>query len=299
MPCYHPIHVKHKKAVIPVIVPCGRCIGCRLERSRQWAVRCVHEMQLYDQNCFITLTYKPGEIPDRGLSKAHLQQFFKQLRKVANGPLRYFSCGEYGERFKRPHYHAIVFNYRPCDLVELGAIAQLAKKDVYSGKAFNQILFTSEILENIWGKGFVSVGEASFETAGYVARYVVKKVVGDEAFAHYGQKWQPEFSLMSRKPGIGADWLKKYQSDVYPKDGFHLRGVLQRPPRFYDEIYKKDEPETMERIKEKRKKKQKRYLPMRQKQKENFRNVVIKQLKRKVDDGNSSLLNFRSQKPAV
>ena len=92
--------------------PCGSCTGCRLEQSRQWAVRCFHESQLHKDNSFITLTYNPENLPaDNSISKDELQRFFKRLRrKIEPKKVRYFACGEYGDKTERPHYHAIVFN---------------------------------------------------------------------------------------------------------------------------------------------------------------------------------------------
>ena len=106
----------------PVLIPCGKCVECRLEKQRQWAIRCKHESRSWKKNCFITITYNDESIPyDWSVRKAELQNFFKRLRRnlerkgrdLKKMPLRYFACGEYGDRRKRPHYHAILFNYCP------------------------------------------------------------------------------------------------------------------------------------------------------------------------------------------
>ena len=129
MPCYHPLkgfrsrekNSSGKRSItfnhnqgytdMEITIPCGQCIGCRLERSRQWAIRCVHEASLYQDNCFITLTYSPEHLPkDNSLHKEHFQLFMKRLRKAFGQKIRYFHCGEYGENFSRPHYHACLFN---------------------------------------------------------------------------------------------------------------------------------------------------------------------------------------------
>src|SRR3954449_8205389 len=87
-------------------LPCGQCIGCRLERSRQWAMRCVHENKMHPRSSFVTLTYDDKNIPPAGsLSKRDFQLFMKRLRKSQSNPLRFFACGEYGETTHRPHYH--------------------------------------------------------------------------------------------------------------------------------------------------------------------------------------------------
>lgn len=218
----------------PVSVPCGQCIGCRLERSRQWAVRCVHEAQCHTDNCFITLTYNDEHLPyDRSLNLRHFQLFMKRLRKRFGSGVRFFHCGEYGENFGRPHYHACLFNIFVPDRV-LWSVRQ------------NIPLYTSEILSSLWPFGFVTIGDVSFESAAYVARYCVKKVIGKDAPDHYiyvdeitGQihDRQPEYVTMSRRPGIGRPWLDKFSSDVYPSDECVVNGVACRPPKFYDRVY--------------------------------------------------------------
>jgi hypothetical protein len=131
MPCYFPITAwrskdgKNEAGKWPVVfkptagyldkelkLPCGRCIGCRLERSRQWAVRCVHEASLHEKNCFITLTYSPENLPkDGSLDVSHFQKFMKRFRKRFGPGIRFFHCGEYGESLSRPHYHACIFGF--------------------------------------------------------------------------------------------------------------------------------------------------------------------------------------------
>ncbi len=233
-----------------ITVPCGRCIGCRLERSRQWAIRCSHEASLYENNCFITLTYNNEHLPPYGsLQKAHFQKFMKRLRKKNPGKrIRYFQCGEYGEKLKRPHYHACLFNY-----------------DVPDRKFYKQKgdvrLYTSETLEGLWPMGFSTVGDVTFKSAAYVARYVMKKVSGNQMEEHYSVVddetgeivlREPEYTTMSLKPGIGAMWFKKYQSDVYPSDEVIIKGRQVKPPRFYDTLYEQAEPNGFNLIKMRR-----------------------------------------------
>lgn len=227
-------------------VPCGQCVGCRLERSRQWAVRCMHESQLYDQNCFITLTYDDENLPQfSSLRYRDYQLFMKRLRKRLGRGVRFYMCGEYGETTFRPHYHALLFGWRPSDL------------KLHSKRASGSVLYTSNILSEIWTDGFASVGELTFESAAYVARYVMKKVTGDSASSHYErldlntgeiQAVVPEFNCMSRKPGIAAGWLAKFAGDVYPHDEVSVRGVWCKPPRYYDKIYAEANPIQWESI---------------------------------------------------
>jgi hypothetical protein len=226
----------------PVEIACGQCHGCRLERSRQWAVRCVHEASLYENNCFITLTFSPEELEERvnpwSLDVRDMQLFMKRLRKKYGKGIRFFQCGEYGELNKRPHYHAILFNFDFPD-------KELWK--IHNGQRY----YISQSLSTLWGKGHCVIGDVTFESAAYVARYVMKKVTGDEAEEHY--QWadletgevkplKPEFVTMSRRPGIGKKWYEKYQSDIYPKDFVTLKGKKYKPPKYYDNILKEVDP---------------------------------------------------------
>lgn len=229
-------------------VPCGQCMGCRLERSRQWAIRCVHEAQMHDENCFITLTYDDENLPPFGdLVKSDYQKFMKRLRKRLEGRqarVRFFHCGEYGETTARPHYHAILFGYRPPD------------PELFSyGEEFP--LYTSKELSSVWGMGHATFGEATFDTAAYVARYCTKKVTGDAAQAHYevideetGEVYdrQPEYSTQSRRPGIGHGWMERFGRDAYAKDEVILNGRAMRPPRAYDKLFEHSDPKTWESV---------------------------------------------------
>lgn len=245
MPCYRPLSayrsrlgrdsVSGKWPIVfklqdgyvdmPVQVPCGQCIGCRLERSRQWAIRCMHEASLHRDNCFLTLTYDNDHFPDGGsLNKRDICLFLKRLRKRFGDGIRFFQCGEYGTLFARPHHHVLLFGFDFPD-----------KK--YWSSSNGVPLYRSSILEELWPFGFCSVGNVTFESAAYVARYITKKVTGDSAAAHYSGRL-PEFITMSRRPGIAREWFSKYASDVYPRDECIIRGkMVARPPRYYDRIY--------------------------------------------------------------
>lgn len=219
-----------------LVLPCGQCIGCRLSRARDWAIRCHCESSLYDSNCFITLTYSPESLPSGGtLVKKHFQDFMKRLRKRFGKGVRYYHCGEYGERFQRPHYHACLFNF---DLPD----RKLWRIDN------GQRLYTSEILADLWTHGFCTVGDVTFESAGYVARYITKKIYGDPAKDHYDGRL-PEYTTMSRRPGIGKMWLDKYMTDVFPQDSVVIRGREMPVPKYFDKQYEIAYPEDFERIK--------------------------------------------------
>jgi len=266
MACFHPwtayrqtngqVLFTDKKGGDPLTVPCGQCLGCRLERSRQWAMRCVHEASMHEHNVFITLTYDNEHIPpDGGLKKSDFQKFMKRLRKyAAPTKIRYYHCGEYGDNTNRPHYHAILFGWNFDDWVYLF--------DSNSGCP----IYTSPTLEKIWGKGFVTIGHVTFESAGYVARYCMKKLNGPlknqvnkktglkpyERIVNYASKpieVMPEYSTMSRRPGIGRDWIARYTRDVYPKDFTTIRGMRMRPPTYYDAYLKQMEPDLYDFIK--------------------------------------------------
>jgi len=149
-----------------LVLPCGKCVGCYLERSRVWAVRCMHEAQCHDVSSFITLTYSDENLPYQ--SSLHYPDFKKFCRRMRalKGPFRFFMAGEYGELHDRPHYHACVFGLSFPD-------RKLFKR---SGSGFN--LYTSAELSRLWPYGHASVGDLSFESAAYVARYCVKKSEG-------------------------------------------------------------------------------------------------------------------------
>lgn len=220
-------------------VPCGKCIGCLLERSRMWAVRCVHEASLYKENCFLTLTYSPENLPPGGsLRKRDFVNFIKRLRKhIYPTKIRFFQCGEYGEKLDRPHYHCLIFGWEP------------AMKDRLLWKKKGPVkLWSSPLLERLWGHGYIVVGDVTFESAAYIARYVLKKVSGAAAASHYGGR-VPEYLNMSRRPGLGLEWFKKYRDDVYPGDDLiYGLGKITRPPRYYDKIYARDHPEEFKQI---------------------------------------------------
>ena len=254
MPCYKPLkgwysrirNESGKRSIVfkasqgyndrPVSVPCGQCVGCRLERSRQWAMRCLNEASLYDCNCFITLTFSAECLVDNSLHKEDFQKLMKRLRKRYGSGVRYFHCGEYGEKFQRPHHHACLFNFDFPDK-ELWTVRNGVR------------LYRSESLEKLWPFGFCTIGDVTFESAAYVARYIMKKVTGEKADDHYNGRVR-EYITMSRRPGIGRAWIEQFKSDVYPSDAVVVRGdVICKPPKYYDSLYELDEPKKMDILK--------------------------------------------------
>lgn len=267
MPCFHPLKGYRSRSVNPstgkrsivfnrnegfqdmeVSLKCGQCIGCRLERSRQWAIRCLHEASLYEQNCFITLTYNDKNLPtDSSLNFPDFQKFMKRFRKAYHhNPIRFFHCGEYGERFSRPHYHACIFNF---DFPDRELVQQREDGNYYK----------SEILESLWGKGHAIVGDVTFESAAYVARYITKKITGQDALLHYNdvnlatgeiiRERTPEYVTMSRRPGIGKAWIDKYLRNTYDNDRVVINGKAVTPPKYYDGQFELMHPDELARLK--------------------------------------------------
>lgn len=226
-------------------MPCNNCMGCRLERARQWAVRMRHESKLYDENCFITLTYNNENVPvDFSLKLHHWQLFMKRLRKSLPQRIRFFACGEYGDENLRPHYHAIIFNHDFHD------------KKLYSYNKQNQPIFISQNLLDIWQLGHVTTQDVTFKSCSYVARYVTKKQNGATAPDHYsrispvdGQRYnvKPEFAVMSRRPGIGSRYVEQFKSDFYPSGYLVVDGRKQAPPTYYINRLTEEEKETLKR----------------------------------------------------
>lgn len=216
----------------------------------------MHESQMYEDNIFITLTYNNENLPkDGSLNLEHYQAFMKRLRrKYPKEPIRFYHCGEYGEVCKhcglnkrkchlegcknykralgRPHYHAILFNFDFPD-------------KVFFREENGYKYYTSKILEERWTHGFCIIGDADFDSAAYVARYVTKKINGKDTEEHY-QGRKKEYATMSRGKehgGIGKPWYKKYKTDVYPHDHVIVKGREEKPPKYYDGMYEHSNPE--------------------------------------------------------
>lgn len=233
-----------------IFLPCQSCISCRLERARQWAIRCQAEASLYDDNCFLTLTYNDEHLPPGAtLYRRHVQLFLKSLRKiVAPKRFRFFGCGEYGEENFRPHYHLCLFNLDFHD------------KKKWKETSLGHVLYRSKSLEQLWYYGDSYIGALTMQSAGYCARYSLKKVTGKNAESHYHRLdaegrdyWlTPEFPMFSNRPGIGQPWLDKFQKDVYPHDYIIVDGRKMRPPKYFDRKFDEFDPETFLWIKEAR-----------------------------------------------
>lgn len=236
---------------------CGQCADCRRRRSGDWAVRCLHEAQMHEKNCFVTLTYDQDHIPnDLSLNVEHWKLFAKRLRnflkretpKNTATTFRYLHCGEYGEENKRPHYHALLFG------IDFDWDRKLVSET--DGKK----TWESPTLDRLWPDGFTTVQDLNFSTASYVAGYVLKKRTGEEKWETYlrtngEDQWvvEPDYATMSRRKGLGESWFDKYYKDVYPEDRVTLiGGKKMQPPAFYDKLLAERDEELWNEVKRKR-----------------------------------------------
>lgn len=245
-----------RKALIEgslLTVPCGVCLGCRLDRSQAWGIRCHHEAQMHESAVFLTLTYANEFLPDDNSVSVHVaQKFMKDLRNAFSSrgiKVRFLLCGEYGSKKGRAHYHVIVFGYDFPDRV------------IDRHTTRGDRLYKSAELDKIWPYGFASIGAVSFESARYTASYSMKQYRGPGSEEHYDRQHpltgefhnvSPEFATMSRRPGIGESWLSKFKSDVYPSDVVAIGGKFLKPPRFYDDQLSEEELEPIKRKRKQR-----------------------------------------------
>ena len=220
---------------------CGQCIGCRLEYSRQWAVRMYHEAQLHDENSFITLTYDDDHLPfGNTLLRDELSRFMKRLRYYTGANLRYYGVGEYGEETYRPHYHACLFGWAFPD-----------REHWRTEKGYKY--YRSPTLERAWKLGNSELTDFTFDTAAYCARYITKKITGDDAQQHYERvdldtgeivEVLPEYARMSLNPAIAKEWWEKFGKSVVDWDSVVIDGKELPPPRYYDVLSDESELQT-------------------------------------------------------
>jgi len=233
---------KNATTRIRLSIPCGKCIECKMEKARQWGMRCLHDAKMWPSNSYVTLTYADEHLPPGGsLCLRDVQLFLKRLRKARNSsvenPVRFFLGAEYGEENARPHYHALLFNCGFRDLVHFGKNKR------------GESLYTSRELSSLWSVdgstlGHCTIGEVTFDSAVYCAKYALKKISGDRAVDHYtvfdenGEciERTPEFATMSRRPGIGAPYYAKYGMEVRDHDNIIINSKAVRPPRYYDTL---------------------------------------------------------------
>ncbi len=240
-------------------IPCGKCIGCRIDYSRDWALRCQLESMYHSRTMFLTLTYDDEHVPHSSyidnitgefkdiltLFPDDFTKFMKRLRinykRKYDKELRFYACGEYGSKTLRPHYHAIVFGL---DLDDLSLVKQ-------SGTGAD--LFESEFVNKSWNKGYALLSESSFDACAYVARYVMKKRKGKDSVEYETYNIEPEFVRMSRMPGIATNYYEEHKHDIYKYDEIILNdGKVFKPPVFFDKMYEDEFPEEFAKVKEKR-----------------------------------------------
>lgn len=258
MPCYKPLKCFYPVsggqplfqkptdiATISGKLPCKQCLGCRIDREEEWAIRLMHECQQSENNHFLTLTLDDDHLPkNKSLDHEIIKLFHKKLRKQ-NGPIRFFIAGEYGPETSRPHWHGIYFGLELTDLEHEGT----HKGNKYYG---------SQILDKIWGNGHIVIGEnVTRQTCVYTAGYMLKDV---------NKEWKTQYSLvdpetgeliprkkpyaqMSRRPGIAKDWYDQYNTDVFPHDFVVTKqGKKQASPAYYRRMLKEENPELYEKI---------------------------------------------------
>lgn len=186
---------------------------------------------MHADNCFVTLTLSEDQY---SLDHRQWQLFAKRARRKL-GPFRFYMAGEYGEQNLRPHYHACMFGVDFPDRVYFGKSPGGAK------------LYTSSLLDSLWQLGYTSVGSVTFESAAYVARYVMKKITGDAADAHYAGR-EPEYCRSSTggrsgRRGIGYPWFERYgKTDVLRDGNVLVNGVRAAAPKYYRKLLRERFP---------------------------------------------------------
>lgn len=238
-----------------VEVPCGQCVGCRLQYSREWANRCMLELKYHECAYFVTFTYDDDHIPltyygdvvtgevqtGYTLKKRDIQLFFKRLRKrYPDADIRYYLAGEYGDSTYRPHYHCILYG---CDFFD---------KVYYRSSELGHKYYTSSILTRLWRNGIVVFGDVCWESCAYTARYVMKKLKGEAASVYDSFNMESPFVLMSRRPAIGRRYYESV--DVFKYDYINIAtdsgGLKFKPPRYYKRLFEIDDPINFNLLKE-------------------------------------------------
>ena len=308
MPCYAPLEgykarnggwTSRRRESIGqfMTIACGQCLGCRLDHSREWAARIVHEASKHDYSSFLTLTYRDPDkcsvdqlraghyLPkDGSLDKKHHRDFMKRLRKrFPEFSLRYYHCGEYGDQFERPHYHSIIFGLMFPD-------------EEFFKEEDGVTLFVSKTLEQLWSYGYSTIGDVTFQSAAYTARYCLKKQTGQLAQEHYlrfdeydNAYWlQPEYATMSRgqrtgQGGIGKGFFDQYRDSMSSSDEVAVpgQGVFKGIPRYYMGMLTEEEQERLKAIRKQHfNENQDEYTPERLREKYKVKKAQVAFLKR-------------------
>lgn len=232
-----------------ITLPCNKCAACKIRQRKDLSTRLSHEASVYENKCYITLTYNDDNLPLTAnsyptLVVSHVQLFVKRLRRYLeyhklSGKIRYFCVGEYGGKTGRPHYHLLIFGWRPADL------------SVHAVKG-NITYFRSPTIEKLWKYGYSLVEDVSAYACRYCARYVTKKFVTDRQL----NPWQlDEFILRSCKTGgTGAPWFDKFGRAACELGycTYRLKDTIVRAgvPRYYYNRLRRFYPDDYVRIKE-------------------------------------------------
>lgn len=216
-------------------IPCGKCTGCRADRTLSWSIRCYQESMLHKQNSFLTVTYNDENCPD-SLVKSDLQRFVRALRDSGK-KIRYYACGEYGDITHRPHYHLCVFG-----------------SDFKNGTEYsiNDEMYGIPELNKIWGKGHIVCAEFTMATACYVAGYVGKKINKPD---------DDSFQLMSLRPGIGFPWLEKHYKDILLTNSVVIEGKEMPVPQAYLRWAEENLGDALDQVKKVRSERFKKMTP--------------------------------------
>lgn len=259
---------------------CGRCVGCLLRRAADWSTRCTHELRYHTRSAFLTLTYATKNLPpDRSLRPKDLTNFWKLLRHETSSPIKYFACGEYGDRRGRPHYHAILF----------GHDFDNDKQQIPNNKGAVYPLYRSQKLDSIWKHGTATIGTVTEESADYVARYTLKKSFGLKKTSP--SKQTEPFCRMSK--GLGQRYYDEFKTDMYPSDYLvkETTRTKQTIPRYYDKKLEAGDPELYDLVKRMRREKlsperqARDFTPERLKVRQEARILKIRALARHYDEG--------------
>ena len=202
-----------------LLVPCGKCIACRISKRREWSIRMLHELEDHQKSVFVTLTYSDDYLPQNdSLKKEDLQKFMKRLRKSlekTDRKIRYFACGEYGDKTERPHYHLIIYG------LGLNIEDRTLIMDAWPYCDWSN--------SHIRNKSF---GLVEPDSVRYVAQYIDKKFTGDQANAEYTEKGrEPCFRCLSL--GIGKNWCDKNREQIIQSKKLTLNGIPMQLPRYY------------------------------------------------------------------
>lgn len=250
MPCFRPVtcwkpsdggpvRFSEFKDHREIEIPCGQCIGCRVQRQQMWAFRCLAEASQHRHNWFCTLTYSPENLPLHGSLRHRDWQLFAKRARRRLGSFRYLMCGEYGEQTQRPHYHALLFGLDVPDAVR---VSVRRGHPVYHSAALNRL----------WGLGLTELGTVTAQSARYCAAYVLKDVTPpvhlDEYTGELHDLVKP-YGRMSLKPGLGDAWIRKYYPEVLAHGVCHSQDRQFVIPDRFKHILEDIEPDAFDNLK--------------------------------------------------